>query len=107
MIETMKKKILQCFNQIREYENVHKPSFSLGSHKLEVSLDDEFEYTIFPRFDIALTNNKDLPISLLSDIPSETSNPRDVTDDVLIKHDLPIPFTQPYGFQEGKNSKGC
>ena len=50
LIEIMKENILQVFNQIREEVNVHEHDFSLRSTRLEVSLDDDFEYIISPRF---------------------------------------------------------
>jgi len=42
MIEAMKENMLKWFNQIREFENVHKPNFSLGYLIPEVSLGDDF-----------------------------------------------------------------
>ena len=82
--------MLKCFNQIREYENVHKPNFRLGCPALEVSLDDNLECTISPRFD-ALVDTPltklgvkiDLHLSSLSNIPSKPSNTRDVIDNLF------------------------
>jgi len=37
MIETMKENMLQCFNQLREDDNVHTPNFSLRSPTTEVN----------------------------------------------------------------------
>ena len=48
MIETMKKNILQCFNQLREDDSILEPSFSLG-YLLPDIVKDKFKYTIFDK----------------------------------------------------------
>ena len=78
-------------------------------HTPLVNLDDDFEYTISPRFealiDVPFTNLREkiyLPISSLPGIPFEISISRDIIDNVLIKLAPAIHFAQPYDFEQGK-----
>ena len=71
---------------------MYEPNFSLRPRRHEVSLDDDFEYTISPRFealiDKPMTNlveKIDLPISSLFDTPFKTSSPRDTIESCLDK----------------------
>ena len=92
MIETMKERIAkysQCFNQSRE--NYSEPDSSLGSHKPEVSLYDDFEqsYQSIPHLhaDLSLPSlekESNLPVSLSPDLAPHSNSQKDVTDDVLV-----------------------
>lgn len=105
--------MLSCFNQLREGDNGHEPNFGLRCLRHHISLKDDFEYTIFLRFkaliDTHVTNfgeKIDLPISSLSNTLSETRNPKDIIDDLLIKPDPLIPFAWLHKFEEGEESNG-
>jgi len=77
MTKTMKNNMLQCFSETREHKNMDTSNFNSGSPRDEVSRDDDFVYTIFPRFeapvDTHLANLRgkiDLPIFSLRNILS-------------------------------------
>ena len=57
MIETTKENMLQYFSQLRKDVNIHEHNFSLGSHIPEVSLDDNFEYSISPMIKAVFSNS--------------------------------------------------
>ena len=43
--------MLPWFNQRREDDDMHKPTFSLGPPRYEVGFNDDFKYTISFRFE--------------------------------------------------------
>jgi len=96
MIETMKARIAACspcFNQNREtYSELDS---SLGSPKADISLYDDFEPSYSARPDLNedmylpnLEQERDLSMSLSTDLAPCTSSPKDVTEDILVYIDL-------------------
>jgi len=85
---------------------------SLGSSRLEVSLDDDFKHIIFHRFepliDTPFTNPMveiHLPIWLCSSIHLRLAS-LEMLMTMPWSYLPPIPFAQPYVFKDGEESKG-
>jgi len=55
MIEIIIEKVLQYFNQLRKDDSIYEHNnFSLGSPIPDISLEDNFDYTVSPKIDISI-----------------------------------------------------
>jgi len=106
----MKEDMLQCFNRLREDDSIREPNFTLESPIPDISIKDNFTYTMSPNIDAPidvrmsdLKKKIDLFICLLLNNTSSPSH-KDVTNSVM--PDPPISFPQRDEFKEGKKSAG-
>jgi len=84
MIETIKENMLQCFNQLREYDSIHEPNFSLRSI-LDINAENKVKYTVSPKINAPIVAPK---------------------TDLRRKINSPISFPQPNEFKEREKYKG-
>jgi len=78
----------------------------LGSPKPEVSLHNDFELSYLARPNVndvvplpSLEQESDSPLSLSPDLEPVPSSDKDITDDVLIYADPPVPFNYTCEFE--------
>jgi len=109
MTETIQENMLQCFNQLRKEDSIHVDHFSSGSPINNISIEDNFKYSIFPKINAPIDAPMTIPrkkIDLfISSLPDITSSPshKDATNSFI--PNPTISFPRPKEFKEGGKSK--